>query len=77
MKGRALTRRSFNKLAAIYRLCAALEVEPADVLPCITVISDRSSPRPVAGQNMNPPDTGTTDVNGGAANPRVGEAEPA
>ncbi len=44
MKGWDLTRQRFNKLDTIYRLCAALEVEPADVLPRITGICDKSSP---------------------------------
>ncbi len=32
-----------NKLAIIYRLCAALDVEPAEVLPRISGICDKSS----------------------------------
>ncbi len=50
MKCGALTRQRFNKLAAIYRLCAALEVEPADVLPRITGICDKTSPDVVTSQ---------------------------
>lgn len=34
----------FNKLATIYRLCAALEVDPADVMHGITVVCCNSSP---------------------------------
>lgn len=45
-----LTSQSFNKLAAIYRLCAALEVEPADVLPRITGICEKSSPDAAVSQ---------------------------
>lgn len=73
MKGRALTHQSFNKLAAIYRLCAALEVEPTDVLPCISVVSDRSSPHPLAGQDGKSPDNGKTGIKGRDANPQAGE----
>ncbi len=51
-----MTRQRFNKLATIYRLCAALEVEPADVLPRITGICDKSSPDMAICQNGKLPD---------------------
>ncbi len=46
-----MIRQRFNKLATIYRLCAALEVEPTDVLPRITGICDKSSPDVVVCQD--------------------------
>ncbi len=39
-----MTRQRFNKLATIYKLCAVLEVEPADVLSRITGICDKAPP---------------------------------
>lgn len=45
-----------DKLTAIYRLCAALEVELTDVLPRIIVISDKSSPDVVISQDEKLPD---------------------
>ncbi len=40
-----------DKLATIYRLCAALEVELTDVLTSITVIHDKPSPDAVISQD--------------------------
>jgi hypothetical protein len=51
-----LTCQKFNKLAAIYRLCAALEVDPTDVLPGITAACDKVSPEVVKNQDEKLPD---------------------
>ncbi len=56
MKDCALTRQRFNKLATIYRLCAALEVEMADVLPSISGMCDKSHPDMVTSQDKKPSD---------------------
>jgi hypothetical protein len=57
MKGRGvLTCQRFNKLSTIYRLCAALEVEPAEVLPRIMGMCERSYPDVVMGRDENPSD---------------------
>ncbi len=72
MKGCALTRERFNKLATIYRLCAALEVEMADVLPGIPGICDKPHPDMVISRDKKPSDKSMEELKGFSADVNEG-----
>jgi len=52
-----LTSQRLNKLAAIYRLCDELEIDPTAVLSGITLICDESSREMVIRQGEKLPDS--------------------